>query len=179
MANSIVLSLIGPDRPGLVELLAQTIAEHDGNWVDSRMSVLADRFAGVVLVSVPDEKADALRRALHALERQGLRLMVEDAAGETAQQDYRHIALELVGQDHPGIVRDVSHVLRERGVNIGDLSTEAVSGAMSGEALFKMTAEIQVPHGVSDKALRDALEALADDIMVDIELAEAEAPKAD
>lgn len=177
MANSIVLSLIGPDRPGLVELLAQTIAAHDGNWVDSRMSVLADRFAGVVLVSVPEGKADVLRRALLALEREGLRLMVEDAAGEVSPQDHRQIVLELVGQDHPGIVRDVSHVLRERGVNIGDLSTETVSGAMSGEALFRMVAEIQVPQHVSDKTLREALEALADDIMVDIELADAKADR--
>ena len=175
MAKSLVFTVIGPDRPGLVELLSSTVTESGGNWVDSRMSVLSDRFAGIVLVSVPDDSADMLRRALLDLEEHGLRLMVESAPHHQPEPASRVIILELVGQDRPGIVRDVSQVLRKHGVNIADLVTENESGPMSGGTMFKMVAELQVPQQVPNEKLRADLEALADDIMVDIELQEASA----
>ncbi len=170
MATSLAFTVIGPDRPGLVELLSRTVTEHGGNWLDSRMSVLSGHFAGIVLVSVPEAKMAAVKRALLDLQGEGLRLIIESTPGAAPRQTFYGVNLALVGQDHPGIVRDVSHVLHERGVNIGDLVTESVSGPLSGETLFKLVAELEVPEAVTTETLRQDLEALANDIMVDIEL---------
>ena len=172
MATSLVATFVGPDRPGLVELLARTIAAHDGNWLDARMCALSGQFAGIVLARVPPANFALLRDALIALQSSGLKVMVEAAGEAPAAAPERVLRLELVGHDRPGIVRDVSRVLREHSVNIEELQTETMSGAMSGETLFKAIADIRLAPTVTAAQLRVALEALAGDIMVDIALKE-------
>jgi glycine cleavage system regulatory protein len=172
MTTSLVVTFVGPDRPGLVELLSRTIAEHGGNWLDSRLCSLSGQFAGIVLARVPDADAAPLRRALGELQVAGLKVLVETAAGEAPHVGDRMLRLELIGQDRPGIVREVSRVFREHAANIEELHTETVSGAMSGETLFKAIADIRVARGTTVAQLRSALEALANDIMVDIALKE-------
>jgi glycine cleavage system regulatory protein len=171
MTTSLVFAVIGPDRPGLVERLAATVADHDGNWLESRMAVLAGQFAGTVLATVPEAKADALRRALMTLEREELRVMVEAAPGALAPRAYDRARLEVFGQDHPGIVRDITRALSERAVNITEMETERSTGAMSAEAVFRLHADIELPENVAIGDLRNALEVLAGDIMVEVELA--------
>ncbi len=133
---SLILTVIGPDRPGLVRALAQAVAAHGGSWLESRMARLAGQFAGIVLVEAPD----ALLTELHALESEGLRIVVHP--GETAPGTPvgEHLTVEVVGNDRPGIVRDVARVLAEHGVNIEELITGVVNGSFSGETLFKATA---------------------------------------
>ncbi len=172
MTTSLVFAVIGPDRPGLVGRLAATVADHDGNWLGSRMAVLAGQFAGVVLATVPEAGADALRGALMTLEREGLRVMVEAAPGALGPRAYHRVRLEVFGQDHPGIVRDITRVLSERAVNIVEMETERSTGAMSAEAMFRLHADVELPENVAVDDLRDALEVLAGDIMVEVELAE-------
>ena len=173
MAISLVFTVIGPDRPGLVERLASTVTDHEGNWLESRMDVLAGQFAGTVLVAVPDDKAETLRADLMTLEREGLRVMVVAAPGtEVSTQNFSHVHLDVFGQDHPGIVRDITHVLAEKAVNISEIATERSMGAMSAEAVFKLHATIELPDGLTQDDLRAALEVLAGDIMVEVDLAE-------
>jgi len=170
MAVSLVLTFVGVDRPGLVELLSKTITDYDGNWLDSRMSSLSGQFAGIVLIAVPEDNVDRLRSALDELQAKGLRVVATRAFGAKVPVQYRRLRLELVGQDRPGIVCEVSRVLSERAVNIDELHSEIISGAMSGDTLFRATADIQVPPAISVEQLRYALEDLANDIMVDITL---------
>ena len=172
MTNAMVFAVIGPDRPGLVGRLAATVAEHDGNWLESRMGVLGGQFAGVVLATLPEAKAEALRGALMALEKEGLRVMVEAAPGAAAPRAWRLARLELFGQDHPGIVRDIAQALSERAINIAEMETEQSTGAMSAEAMFRLRADIELPDDVPLDDLRAALEVLAGDLMVEVELAE-------
>ncbi len=172
MATSLVATFVGPDRPGLVELLARTIAGHDGNWLDARMCALSGQFAGIVLASVPSANLAALCDALIALQSSGLKVLVETTGEPPAAAPEQALRLELVGHDRPGIVRDVSRVLREQSANIEELHTETVSGAMSGETLFKAIADIRLAPTATAAQLRAALEALAADIMVDIALKE-------
>ena len=80
------------------------------------------------------------------------------------------LKLKLVGHDRPGIVRDISRVLADCGVSIEELHTEIVSGAMSGGNLFQVQALLQVPVGLATGELRRMLEALANELMVDIAL---------
>jgi glycine cleavage system regulatory protein len=171
MTDSLVFTVIGPDRPGLVGRLAATVADHDGNWLDSRMAVLAGQFAGVVLATVPEARADDLRRALTALDSEGLSIVVQPAPGAAAPRAYHRVRLEVFGQDHPGIVRDIARALSERAVNIAEMETERSTGAMSAEAMFRLHAEIELPETVATDELREALELLAGDIMVEVDLA--------
>ena len=166
----LVLTLLGEDRPGLVESLSQLIATHEGNWLESRMSRLAGKFAGILRASVPATRAEALTRALYGLEAQGLRLMLEWSDSEPLPSYDRRLKLDLLGHDRPGIIRDISRALVWRGINIEELQTEYTSAPMSGAMLFKATAFLRVPPEVVIAEFQDNLEQIAHDLMVDVTL---------
>jgi glycine cleavage system regulatory protein len=175
MSTHLVLTVIAADRPGLVSQLSDTITAGGGNWLDARMASLAGQFAGVLLVGVADDRADALAAALQALP--GLRLVVEKSSalpsggGAAAAPAGLVLRLELLGQDRPGIVRDISRVLADRQVSITDFETERSSGSFSGEAMFKARALLQLPPGLDPFDLRQALESQANEWMVDLGVA--------
>ncbi|HKO09880.1 MAG TPA: ACT domain-containing protein [Alphaproteobacteria bacterium] len=175
MTAFLILTAIGKDRPGLVSALSEEIAAHGGNWLESRMARLAGEFAGIVRVSVPAANAEALVAALRGLEARGLRVTVERGVGEVPATVRAGFKLELMGQDHPGIIRDVTHALAALGVNIEELTTEIESGSMSGTALFRASARLSAPAQVKAAELRESLERLAGDLMVEISLDEAPA----
>lgn len=172
MMTSLVITVIAPDRPGIVELLSRTVADHGGNWLESKMSRLAGRFGGVLLVSVPKANADGLTKALRGLEAQGLRAMSEEGIAEEPVQEHRLLRLTLVGQDRPGIVRDISQALAHRGIGIDELDTEFVNGAWSGENLFEAAATLRVPRQVQTDEVRQVLENLSNELVADIALGE-------
>lgn len=168
--TSIVLTVIAPDKPGLVEQLSQIIASNEGNWLESSMSRLAGKFAGILIVSVPETKADSLLEELQKLESQGMKVIAERSHEEETATESNNITLELIGHDKPGIVREISQALNRYNINVERLSTELVSGSMSAELLFKADAELTVPAGVDLDDLQQSLEAIANDLMVDITL---------
>ncbi len=170
MQTSLVLTVIGPDRPGLVERLAQTVAAHGGNWLESQMAQLAGQFAGILRVAVPAAQVEALDAALRALEVEGLRLTLVHSAAEAAAPAPRRLALELVGQDRPGIVREIAAALARCGVSIDALHTRVSSASMSGEQLFEAQAQLRVPAALAVEELKALLEGLANEMMVDISL---------
>lgn len=175
MMTSLVLTVIGLDRPGLVSTLAEQIAAAGGNWEETRMASLAGHFAGILRVTVAAAHADALVAALQALQSQGLRLVIERSDGGTETGAMRVLQLELVGQDRPGIVRDIARLLAAHGISIEELESECVSGSFSGENLFTARARLRLPPHLATAELRSALENLANELMVDISLDEAEA----
>jgi glycine cleavage system regulatory protein len=174
MTIYLVLTVLGEDRPGLVESLSQVIAAHAGNWLESRMARLAGKFAGILRASVPDAHAAALTQALQALEREGLKITIEQSSVDEAAQIYQWLTLALMGYDRPGIIRDISHALASRRINIDELHTEYTSAPMSGEMLFKARAQLRVPQAVVISELQNHLEQLAHGLMVDITLEAAE-----
>ena len=169
MQIHLVLTVIGRDRPGLVSAVSETIAAGGGNWLDTRMASLSGQFAGMLLVAIAPEKADALAASLRKLEAQGLRFIIEKS-DEPAPVVGRTLRLELVGLDRPGIIRDIAHVLAAQNVSIAELESELVSGSFSGEAMFKAKARLMLPDGLHVEDLRESLEALADELMVDLSL---------
>jgi glycine cleavage system regulatory protein len=169
MDTHFVLAVIGKDRPGLVNAVSETVTAGGGNWLDTRMASLAGQFAGILLVTVPTDRADALVVALRKLEAQGLRLIIEKASGEAATTGSTFI-LDLVGLDRPGIVRDLSRILATQQVSISELETERVAASFSGEAMFKARARLQIPEGLGVEKLRTAIEGLANELMVDLNL---------
>ena len=172
MQRSLVMTVIGEDRPGLVESLARLVAEHGGNWLESRMSRLGGHFAGILRVEVPAAQERSLLSALQALAASGLTVVAHpDSAGPVAASA-RLRTLEIVGQDRPGIVRQISRALAGHGVNVEDLQTECTSAAMSGETLFRARAKLSLPETCDADELRAKLERIAADLIVDLSFAE-------
>jgi glycine cleavage system regulatory protein len=170
MQQSIVMTLIGADRPGLVDSVATIVAGHGGNWLDSRMCRLGGQFAGIVRVEVPAESEQSLVQALKNLSTQGLNVIVHADRPQSTSEQRRLSLLEIVGQDRPGIVRQISHALAGFGVNVEELHTECGSAAMSGETLFKARARLGIPGTCDVAELRKTLEKIAADLIVDISL---------
>jgi glycine cleavage system regulatory protein len=175
MRTSLVLTVIGDDRPGIVEQLSEQIVATGANWEESRMAHLAGKFAGLLRVSVVADQADKLAETLRALNAGGLTVVVERSA-EPEVGPAKAIRLEVIGNDRPGIVRDISRVLAQQQVNIEELETDVVSAPMQGDMLFRARATLRVPRSVTVEQLRSRLEALAGEIMVDLSLAEEGAP---
>ena len=173
MERSFLFAIIGPDRPGLVELMSDTVVAHQGNWLDSRMVSLAEHFVGVARVTIPEDSAQEFAAALQRLEETGLRVMLEPADMASSEPPRRKLMIQLMGHDHPGIVREISRVLHKHGVNISELRTGAEGGPMSGETIFRAVAEIDLPPSLSVDQLKKDLEALSHEIMVDLEVREA------
>lgn len=167
---SLIVTAIGADRPGIVSALSDRAQGFGANWAESRMSNLAGQFAGIVHFEVPLKNADALSQALRGLEASGLRVAIARSDTPAAPAGRRMVKLELTGLDRPGIVRDLSRNLAERGVSIDDLHTEIVSDGASAEHLFKVKALLVVPDTLSNESLRAALARLASEMMVDIAL---------
>ncbi len=170
MAASLVVTIIGPDRPGLVSLLAERGKTHGASWAESRMASLAGQFAGMVRFEVDPAKADELAASLADLESLGLRVVFAAGLGTAPRADDRMLELELIGHDRPGIVSDISRALADCGVSIEELDTEIVSGPMSGGDLFQVAARLRVPATLATRELRRVLEGLANELMVDITL---------
>lgn len=166
MTQHLVLTVIGDDRPGLVEALSNVVAEHQGNWSESRMAHLADKFAGIVTVAVPKEQEQALVKALQELSTVGLKVSVEQAShaaklGETA-------VISVMGNDRTGIIREVSRTLNSLGASVRDLNSYCEPAPMSSEMLFKAELEITLPDHVSLEKLESAIEEISSDLVVEL-----------
>ena len=171
MQIPLVLTLISPDRTGLVESVARTVADHGGNWLESRMCRLGGEFAGILRVEIPTEKKSSLFAALQQLQTNGLQIVVRDDAPVAAAAG-RQTKLEIVGADRPGIVREITSALARAGVNVEEFSSEVGSAPMSGEELFKATARLRLPDRCDLAALKRDLEKIAADLLVDVSFAE-------
>jgi glycine cleavage system regulatory protein len=167
--TSLVLTVIGTDRPGIVEQISDQVLAAGANWEESRMARLAGKFAGVLRISVDTARADYLANLLRTL---GDLTVVVERGPDTDVSRFRSLTLEIVGNDRPGIVRDISHVLARHGVNIEELETEVTSAAMSGEPVFRARARVRLPESADLTAIRGTLEAMADHLLVDLEFGE-------
>jgi len=173
MYARLVLTVIGPDRPGLVDALAATIARAGGSWQKSRMSRLSGHFAGIVEVDVPPGEVYALRDGLAGLAELGL-VVQSTPAGDAAAPTPRLAHLAFVGQDRPGLVQAIAHVLARAGVNVDELETHTFLAPMSGVQVFEADADVHLPAALDIDALRAELETVARDLTVDVTLAPVE-----
>lgn len=170
MLSNLVMTVIGPDRPGLVELVTAQVVEHGGNWLESRMCRLGGQFAGIVRVEVPSENSESLLKKLEALAKDGLQISATAEAARAPVARGTVATLELVGQDRPGILHQISRVLAQHRVNVEELSSDRVNAPMDGSMLFQARVAVSLPAGVSIAQLRSELEKIASDLMVDVQL---------
>lgn len=166
------LTCIGDDRPGLVSELSAPIRAHGASWSRSQMARLGGKFAGILLLDVPDARAEELVAALGALGEVGLQVTLERTRVPVPEEATR-LSLALLGADRPGIVAEISAALAERGVGIAELVTDVREAPMAGGQLFEARAVLEAPPSAGVEDLRGALEAIADELMVEIELSDA------
>jgi glycine cleavage system regulatory protein len=171
--NYIVFTFIGRDQPGLVEKLSTTVADHGGNWLESRMSQLAGQFAGVVRVAVASAAHLTLIEALKALESEGLTIVCQSSDSDNMATG-RNVFLHIIGNDRPGIVREVSRALARQQINVVDMHTELTSAPMTADPLFEASAEVQAPDPFDRDALEESLDEIAEQLGVEIDLKLAE-----
>ena len=169
--TSLVVSIVGADRHGIVSSLAERAERFGANWAASRMTKLANEFAGMVHFEVPRQNADALATALRGLDSKGLQVVVARSDDATVPASLRSVELKLVGEDRVGIVSSLTKILAERSISIENMHTEIVQSGVSGKH-FKIDAHLLVPAALSVDALRMELGALASEMMVDIALGE-------
>jgi glycine cleavage system regulatory protein len=168
MIQHYILTLIGEDKPGLVQKLAEVVKEHNGNWEESRLANLRGKFSGIVLVSLPRDHSEKFEQDIDQLSAQGLSIR----AHQTTLSERPRIKtrmLEVVANDRPNILREVTSALSKLGVNVEELSTNCEPAPMSNELLFRARAQISIPQGVNEEQVAEALEELADDLMVELQ----------
>ncbi|WP_203566761.1 glycine cleavage system protein R [Aestuariimicrobium ganziense] len=168
----LILTLIGEDRPGLVQSVAEVVSAHAGNWERSQLAHLAGQFAGLVEVGVDNDQADDLVAALRGLE--GLEVTLRTGRATEAPPPARRIVLDLVGNDRLGIVADVTSALAARGANIERLETTTEEAPMAGGSIFRARVEASVVDRAELADLTQALEDLAGELMVDLEVTDAD-----
>jgi glycine cleavage system regulatory protein len=165
----LVLTAIGEDREGLVTSLAREVRSYGGNWLDSQFSHLAGMFAGLVLVEIPDDQVGALESAVTALREEiGWKVEVTRAGGSSA--DGTPLSVHLLGQDRPGMVHQISEALTSVHVSIDGFRSWTAPAPEGGGVLFEAEAELQLPEGADVDTVGDALEPIAAELMVDLEL---------
>ncbi len=176
MDTAYILTFIGDDRPGLVEELAQVVENNAGNWHESRLSQLAGKFAGLVLVSVPPQQAVGLEADLSDLTSAGLEVKMTPATagGErtatVVDASGKPIVLSVMGPDRPGIVREISRALAQRQINVTSMDSHVDSAAMSGEMLFSARIDAQITHSTDLEDLSDTLDDIAEQMTLEIDL---------
>ena len=168
---TLILTVTGHDRPGVVSALSAAISAHDASWEVSQLSQVAGKFAGSVLVAVPDDRLDELVADLNALNAPGLQIDLE-RTDEPVEQESLQLQLELLGADRPGIVAQISASLAAHGVNIDELTTDVRDAPMAGGTLFEARAVLSAPPETSTDELRSLLEQLGDEMMVEIRVSE-------
>ena len=166
MIKHLVLTLIAEDKPGLVDDLSGVIVKHGGSWQASRMSHLDGMFAGILSISIEESKEEQLVGALESLESQGMKLIIEQTRVE--EQKLERFSFSIVANDRAGIINEISHVLREMGANVEELSSDCESAAMSGGHLFKANLVITINDSIQIEDLKEKLEDLSDDLIVDL-----------
>ncbi len=169
METSFIVTFIGDDRPGLVEKLSAVIETSGGNWLESRLSQLGGKFAGLILVTLPADSGAKLERDLKGLSASGLSVRVTPSSA-AAPAAGRGIVLTVLGPDRLGIVREISRALAERQVNVVEMDSHVSSAPMSGEMIFRARIDAQIPDTLDLADLEETLDDIADHMTLEIDL---------
>jgi len=166
----VVMTVLGCDRPGLVSSLADTVARHGGNWLESRMARLAGQFAGIVRIECQETAVDALLAELHAPSAPGHPGLSVHAVREAVEAPLkrRTLTVDVMGHDRPGIVRELAAAIASAGGNVEELTTGLESAPMSGHPMFRAQGVVSIPENSEPAALITAIESLGGDLTVDV-----------
>lgn len=166
MQKPLTITIVCDDQPGIVDKLAHVVSEHHGNWLESQLVQLKGKFAGVISIDVNDTHKQALSTALKALDTPSFMIGVDESNQSLSCKQRSRFSLS--GPDKPGIVKEVTRALLQKGINVVKLTTSLSSMPYSGEPLFNVTGIIDIPKTEDD--LADRFEEIADQLGMDFEL---------
>jgi glycine cleavage system regulatory protein len=146
LAENLVITFVGPDRPGIVQKVSALIQKYQGNWLESKMARMAGRFAGIARVEVPLDMLEALSRDVKNLP--DVSVIVESGSSESIDSRSLSYRLNTVGPDKRGILQEITDQLTRQGVNVVDLETQVSAAPMSGDKMFYADAQVLVPREV-------------------------------
>jgi len=171
----ILITVSGLDKRGLVSALSKVVAEHSGNWLEGRMANLAGNFIGILRVEIGEDHQKDLLASLETLNDAGLTVSWQPAIGdnENALPEGRDVVLDIMGQDHVGIVRDITQVLTQNGISVQSLDTTLEEASMAGGMVFHAKVHLRLPNHLSRDDLHEKLESISDSLHVEVELADA------
>ena len=171
MISKVIITVISSDKPGVVEAVANCIKRCEGSWLESRLAQMAGKFAGVISASLPTDKISDLTHQLNLLKTQAIHAVLDDSLYDDITETIgATVSFSISGPDRKGIVQDVSKAFTEKHINVQTLSTELSSMPYSGDPLFIAKGTITVPQTVSQAALNDALNTIADQLGLDFSL---------
>jgi glycine cleavage system transcriptional repressor len=170
-----ILFATGRDRPGIVDRLTGVIYDHGCNLEDSRMAVLGEDFALIVLITgTPDDLSRVEAALPRVTDELGLtshfKRTLAGPGARKGQGPAIRYRVHAVALDHPGIVHKLTRILSEHGVNVVRLDTSLSNAPVTGTPVFSLELEAEVPADVPMKALRGRLERLAETESIDFEL---------
>lgn len=164
----LVLSALGEDHPGIVDILSKTILEHGCNIEDSRMTVLGGEFAAILLVQGKWNTLAKIENALPELEqRLGMTIISKRTGERAAGADLLPYAVDVIAMDHPGIVNNLAGFFSERGINIEDLTTSTYAAAHTGTPMFAVHITIGIPVDIHIATLREEFTDYCDELNLD------------
>jgi len=162
----LVITVIGKDRPGLVETLSDTIYQNHGNWLASSLSKLAGQFAGILQIEVAEQYLPVLSQTLSKIDELQIHIVEDDSKAVPVTTLH---SLTVTGNDRLGIVKEVTAKLNQLGINIDKLKTNTQSAPNWGYPLFTANFQLELPSELELEVVQEELEKLADDLNIDID----------
>ncbi|MEE4245795.1 MAG: ACT domain-containing protein [Kangiellaceae bacterium] len=164
MKEKLLITLVGDDKPGLIEQLSDVVRLNHGNWLESRLSHLGGQFSGLILAEFLSEDLEQAIEALSELTTQGLSV---SASPSQIKPIPDLLNIQVVGNDKPGIINEISQALYRAHANVESLQTEVEPAPMSGGMLFKAHMQVSLPTKMTAADLQKELETVANDLMID------------
>jgi glycine cleavage system transcriptional repressor len=165
----IVLSAMGPDKPGIVNQLSGFLYDSGANIEDSRMAVLGEQFAVILLASGERGLEARLRPQLADIEQHtGLTVSMTRSQTRRVANSGMPCEVTAVALDHPGIIHSISHAVARRGANIENLESSSAPAPLTGSPLFTLCMVCSLPESVPFATFRSELEAVGLELGVDV-----------
>jgi glycine cleavage system transcriptional repressor len=170
--NFLVVAAIGRDHPGIVKALSQAVLDCGCNISDSRMTVLGNEFALIMLLSGTWNAVAKIEDLLPRLqEKLGLTVTSRRTESRGGVGNIVPYAVEVVAMDHPGIVHDIANFFAERNINVEDLYTTGYQAPHTGAPMFSLHMTVGVPGDMSIATLRGEFMDFCDALNLDAMLA--------
>ncbi|WP_339673605.1 ACT domain-containing protein [Dasania marina] len=169
MQQSLIMSFIAEDRPGIVDALSEVIAQQQGNWLESRLTRLGGQFTGIVRIEINEDAVDDLENALQGLAVKGITYTLSANHASVSSEELFPVNFKVTGDDRPGIVKELSALMANCGANIESLNTYISHAPWSGGLLFTMEGSATLPPTLGKGHLRSKLEGISDDLIVEID----------
>jgi glycine cleavage system transcriptional repressor len=167
--KKVVISGVGPDKPGIVSGLTEVLYRHQCNIEDSSMTILGQSFAMILIVTLPDEvTVDLLWEEFKTVEdKLDISLFIQPLSESEARRTRigSPYLLSIAGHDRTGITYHVSKLLAQHGVNVTDLNAHRMDG--DDGPVYIMLVEVEIPDSVRVENVEADLKDLEQELQVE------------